>query len=182
MIQIGKRMMEKEKNLTFMLVVMCSLLAIVLCIGVTFARYSSEDEVVMTEMNIQPLILLGGSNSNTSAAFSYDEAGGQSMSFQVENDGTGAMQYKIVLAATLGFGNTALVTLTTDGDDYIGIPEALTEEDDLYFTMGEGYLYRFYDEDSEGERIFMIEADEKVDLNLNVKSAGAGMVQLQIVT
>lgn len=169
------------KKYRALLVVLCLLLTLSLVVTITLARYTPQEEVSLAEMSIQPLVVMD-SSLDTTAMFLYDEDGGQSMSLLLSNDGISEAEYKLVLATTLDFGNIAQITLTLEDESYIGIPHTLTEEDDLYHTMGEGYLYRFYDEEAQGEKIFSLEAEGENQLTLNITKANSGLVQLQIIT
>ncbi len=177
----GKRVMKRKRNPKVMLVIVCSLLVVSLSVTVTLARYAPQEEVALPEMSIQPLASIDGS-ANTTAMFIYDESGGQSMDFVLENSGTTERDYKLVLVASLDFGNTAQITLTMDESSYVGIPQSLTEADEFYYTMGGGYLYRFYDTDAQSEKFFSLEAGESSELALNITNSGSGLIQLQIIT
>lgn len=175
----GKRVMKKERNPKLLLLVMCSLLIVSLSATVTLARYTPQEEIALPEMSIQPLASIDGS---ANAIFTYDENGGQSMSFVLENSGSTERDYKLELFASLDFGDSAWITLTWDDAEYIGIPQPLTEEDEFFYTMGGGYLYRFYDADAQGEKIFTLSAGDENQLDLNITNSNSGLIQLQIIT
>lgn len=175
----------KKKNGKFainpavMLICICSLLVIVLAVSVTTAKYSPEEELIIDNMNIQAIVAV--ENLNATSGFTYNDEGGQLLNLKLNNQSETTQAFHLVLLASLGFGNSAVVELELDGNSYIGVAYKITEDSDYYYSFGTGYIYRFYDQTTESEAIFTLTGNETEDYDINIKSANDGFIQVLVI-
>ena len=131
------------------LVCLLTLVAVLLAVGVTYARYSTTRRETLTFEAAQ--------NDPSHALEIRSDAGwrttaeGVEIAFSLCNAANVAGQRAYLrLTATEGFDPAvATVTLTVDGTVYEAVPRAVREGDPLYASMGTGTEYRFTSVDGE---------------------------------
>jgi len=185
------------------LAVLLILVSIMLTVGVAFGRYRTEldpFEYWFAPRDPDSIYLWGGKTGESfdplPGSWTVDETG-STMPFLVTNGIKSEFSEKDVtfavqVAATEGIldgNNLSLELLVVDGENeptYIAQAEKITEKTQFYNEFGEGWLYRFYDEEGK-EMTWTLKGGEMSEFSGELQISGMidskyfSMLQLQIV-
>lgn len=199
-------MNQKQNKYLLWLAALCMAACMVLTVGVTFARYQSEidldslwfsaevaDRLHLCDGHMTQSQMNSGSWSGRTPAWTETEEG-LALEFCISNGTSGEsfatrdQMASVRLAAGLGIQDpeTLTVVLTFERDDQqvqlTAVPELIEEGSALYYSFGDGWLYRFYEEDAEAA--FLFDGEELSYQNFTLTVAGeteAALLDLQIL-
>lgn len=128
-------------------------------------------------------------NGQASAELSFCVSNGSSETGYVWRDQ--AVSIQLVAALTIEDSEFLTVTMTvqemqTDGEEiqYTAVPEPILEGSFLYDTYGYGWVYRFYDEETDKQLTLLLEGGKLSYKNVTVSVAGdvaPSLLNLEIV-
>lgn len=141
--------MSKVHRAVRLVCLCCLMAAVVVSMGVAYARYSSS---------IRESLVFKAAKTDASRAIEIRSYSGwdtapdraQLVFSLINKGGVTGQNATLRLTTTEGFSDdSTLVILTTNGTTYTGVPHTVKQGDPLYAKIGGGTEYRFYSADSE---------------------------------
>ncbi len=142
--------MGKQKILPVLL----AILLLVSISSVAYARYISKvSNPVQFQYKLTPDLTLVASEGEQEAPKWVRTGNSASLPFAVTCQKKEGISFTLYLVVASDMSQEAMeaavVTLSTEDVDYIGVPEKIQEGSGLYQQVGDGYVYRFYSDEEE---------------------------------
>ncbi len=141
--------MGKQKILPVLL----AILLLVSISSVAYARYISKvSKPLQFQYKLTPSLTMVASEGTQEVLQWIRTGNSVTLPFEIlcqEEEGSFTLYLVVASSMSQEQMEAAVVTLSAEGVDYIGVLEKIQEGSGLYQQVGDGYVYRFYSEEKE---------------------------------
>lgn len=158
----------KKWNMVPLLVMLCAIGVLVLTVGTSMARFRENwtETVPFQPGEVENLVLHQDSQW-------FQDQNSRTVTFSLENTGTESSTGAIYVLVSEGVENSGKlsITLTAQGRSYTAQAQPITEGSALHKSFGNGWAYRFLDDEGQ-EILWTLQSAQQKSFQLTVENSG----------